>query len=312
MDASGAFQAVQEKLAAGEPVILDGATGTELQRRGAAMDEAAWCAVATLTHGDLLHAVHVDYIRAGADVITTNTFASARHLLEGAGLGDRTPEFYRRATAIARAAAAEAGAAVGRPIAVAGSISTMRPVLKGGDRRDPNMVMDPARLAANYREAAETLAEAGVDLILLEMICDLERGGLALAAARATGLPVWVGMSAQRRGPGPLLSFHEDGPTFAALVEHYAAQPIAALGVMHSSLPDTDEALPPLLAAAQVPVMAYPESGYFRSPDWVFTEVEPEAFADAAAGWVRQGVRIVGGCCGLGPEHIAALARRLR
>ena len=77
---------------------------------------------------------------------------------------------------------------------------------------------------------------------------------------------------------------------------------------MHTSLPDTEEALPLLLAQAPMPVMAYPESGYFRAPDWEFAEVDPAAFADAAMGWVARGVRIVGGCCGLGPEHIAALA----
>ena len=81
---------------------------------------------------------------------------------------------------------------------------------------------------------------------------------------------------------------------------------------MHSSLPDTEKALALLLARARVPVMSYPESGFFRSPDWQFVQVEPEAFADAVLRWVARGVRIVGGCCGLGPGHIAAVARRLR
>jgi S-methylmethionine-dependent homocysteine/selenocysteine methylase len=304
------MQAIEAKLARGEVVILDGTTGTELQRRGAPMDDAAWCAVATMTHGDLLRGIHADYIRAGADIVTTNTFSSARHMLEGAGHGDRTPEFHRRAAEIAREAVAQA--AGGRPVAVAGSISTMRPIMKGVDRRDPAFVLPPERMAANYREAALALAEAGVDLLLLEMICDLERGEMALEAARATGLPVWVGMSAQRREPGPLMSFHEDGPSFQALVEHHAARPVGALGVMHSSLDDTEEALPMLLERATMPVMVYPESGYFRSPDWEFVHVEPDSFAEAGARWVARGARIVGGCCGLGPEHIAALARRLR
>ena len=188
----------------------------------------------------------------------------------------------------------------------------MRPVAKGTDQRDPSIDLASIPWAANLREAAELQAEAGADLLLLEMICDFEHGGMALEAARATGLPVWVGLSARRRGPGPLMSFRDGGPPFAALVEHYAVQPIDGLGIMHTSLPEIEEALPQLLAQSPVPVMAYPESGYFRAPDWEFADVEPEAFADAATGWVDRGVRIVGGCCGLGPEHIQALVRRLR
>jgi homocysteine S-methyltransferase len=307
-----AMDAIVGKLVAGRTVILDGATGTELQRRGAPMDDGAWCAVATASHPELLRGIHEDYIRAGADVVTANNFASARHLLERAGIGGRTVELQRLAVRLARDAVARTVAEVGRPVAVAGSVSTMRPVAKGTDERDRAVDLATIPWAANLRESAELQAGAGVDLLLLEMICDLEHGGMALEAALATGLPIWVGLSAQRRGPGPLMSFRDDGPSFAALVEHYAAQPIAALGVMHTSLPDTEEALAPLLATAPMPVMAYPESGFFRSPDWEFVQVEPEAFADTAMGWVNRGVRIVGGCCGLGPEHIAALARRLR
>ena len=90
-------------------VILDGATGTELQRRGAPMDDDAWCAVATATHPDQLRAIHEDYIRAGADIVTANTFASARHLLERAGIGERTAELQRLAVRLAREAVARPG-----------------------------------------------------------------------------------------------------------------------------------------------------------------------------------------------------------
>lgn len=306
------MRAIEHKLATGQTIILDGATGTELQRRGAPMDDDAWCAVATASHPELLRGIHEDYIRIGADIVTANTFASARHLLERAGIGERTPELQRLAVRLAREAVERTAAEIGRPVAVAGSLSTMRPVAKGTDKRDQSIDLASIPWAANLREAAELQAEAGVDLLLLEMICDFEHGGMALEAARATGLPVWVGLSAKRRGPGPLMSFRDGGPPFAALVEHYAAQPIDALGIMHTSLPEIEEALPELLAQSPVPVMAYPESGYFRAPDWEFAEVEPDTFADAATGWVDRGVRIVGGCCGLGPEHIEALARRLR
>ncbi|HEX5692919.1 MAG TPA: homocysteine S-methyltransferase family protein, partial [Roseiflexaceae bacterium] len=83
------FAALQARLDAGQVIMLDGATGTELQRRGVPMHGFAWSAAALDTHPDIVRAVHEDYIRAGADVIITNTFSTARHVLETAGLGDR-------------------------------------------------------------------------------------------------------------------------------------------------------------------------------------------------------------------------------
>lgn len=302
-----AMRAIERRLAEGGVVLLDGATGTELQRRGAPMSDDAWCALASASHPDLLRTIHEDYIRAGSDLITTNTFASARHLMERVGYGSRTRELQWRAVEIAREAVQRAA---DRPVVVAGSISTMRPVGKGTDQRDPDVDLAAIPWAANMREMAETLAEAGADLLLLEMISDVDHGMLALEAALATGLPVWAGLSAKRQD-GTLVSYRDDGPTFRELVDHWTQQPVQALGIMHTALPDMEEALDLLLARSSVPAMAYPEAGYFRSPDWTFTEVDPESFATAAVGWARRGVRIFGGCCGLGPSHIAALAQRL-
>ena len=302
-----AMRAIERRLAKGGVVLLDGATGTELQRRGAPMSDDAWCALASASHPDLLRTIHEDYIRTGSDLITTNTFASARHLMERAGYGSRTRELQRRAVKIAREAVQRAA---DRPVVVAGSISTMRPVGKGTDQRDPDVDLAAIPWAANMRETAETLAEAGADLLLLEMISDVDHGMLALEAALATGLPVWAGLSAKRQD-GTLVSYRDDGPTFRELVDHWTQQPVQALGIMHTALPDIEESLDLLLARSSVPTMAYPEAGYFRSPDWTFTEVDPESFATAAVDWAQRGVRILGGCCGLGPSHIAALAQRL-
>ena len=122
------MQAVATKLAHSETVLLDGATGTELQRRGVPMDDAAWCALAVLTHPEVLQAVHEDYLRLGAEVITTNTFASARHMMARAGRAEDTIAGYRAAVAVARAARDRLG---------------RRP--PGGDRRlDLDHAADPA------------------------------------------------------------------------------------------------------------------------------------------------------------------------
>src|SRR5215204_4880549 len=95
---------LQQRLEEGEVVILDGATGTELERRGAPMDDAAWDAAALATHPDMVREVHEDYIRAGADVIITNTFATARHVLEPAGMGGQFRELNTRAVTLAKEA----------------------------------------------------------------------------------------------------------------------------------------------------------------------------------------------------------------
>ena len=134
-----AMAAIARKLADGDTIILDGATGTELQKRGAPMDDGAWCAVATASHPELLRAIHEDYVRAGADIVTANTFASARHLLERAGIGERTAELQPTGGA-ARARGGDAGRRRGRArrSPSPGSLSTMRPVGKGTDQRDPD------------------------------------------------------------------------------------------------------------------------------------------------------------------------------
>ena len=245
---------------------------------------------------------------AGADVVIANTFASSRHMLEPAGYGHRAAEGCRIAVRLAREAVARAGR--GRAVAVAGSLSTARPVIPGTDRQDPGFALTLEEEAANYREVADALAEAGADLIVLEMIADLDRGPLALEAALSTGLPVWLGLSVVRDGEGRVTSYREP-LTLGELLDFYAARPIAVLGVMHSSIDDCDAALPMLRHRWRGPLMVYPEAGWFEAPHWRFAAVAPEYFARIGAGWVEQGVQLVGGCCGIGPEHIAALARRL-
>ncbi len=302
------LEVLGERLARGEVLLLDGGTGTELERRGVPMVAGAWCGLANFTHPATVREVHEAYIRAGADLVVANTFASSRHMLEPAGYGDRAAEGCRIAVRLAREAVARAPR--GRAVAVAGSLSTARPVIPGTDRQDPGFALSLEEEAVNYREVADALAEAGADLILLEMIADLDRGPRALEAALATGLPVWLGLSVARHEDGRVTSYREP-LELAELVDFYAARPIAVLGVMHSDFAACDAALPVLRRRWRGPIMVYPEAGRFEAPHWRFEEIAPARFADAAAGWIVEGARIVGGCCGLGPEHVAALARRL-
>jgi homocysteine S-methyltransferase len=285
-------------VAANRITVIDGGMGTELEARGVRMDDAAWSGAANLERPDVVRAAHEDFIRAGAEVIITNTFSAGRWPLEPAGLGDRVEEANRNAVR----AALEARERVGRPdVLVAGSMSRAAAVDYYGSTR-------PADPRAVYDEQAALLADSGVDLIVLEMISALDYGVPALEAARATGLPIWLGVSAERDVEGRLVCWHNESVGFDDFVREIVAPDLAAVHVMHTDVPDVDEALDVVRRHWDGPLGAYPQSGWFIPPHWQFSDLTPEAFAGEARRWVDRGATIVGGCCGTRPEHIAALA----
>lgn len=293
---------LQQRLDRGEVVVLDGAMGTELERRGVPMDEAAWSAAALATHPDTVREVHEDYIRAGADVIITDTFATSRHVLEPAGLGGRFRELNVRAVTLAKEA--RENAADG-PVFIAGSISTFTA------RYDYSYEPRAERARASYREQAEVLAESGVDVIALEMMRDLEQTAYAVEAAATMGLPVWVGFSCKTTDEGTVVLW--DGEN--TLVEALGMIPplgASVVSIMHTLTEDTPAALGEVSKYWSGSVGAYPHSGEFTMPNWQFSDMlTPEDFARQAQGWLEMGVQLIGGCCGIGPGHIRMLKERL-
>ena len=114
----------QDSLKAGRTLIIDGGMGTELQRRGVPMNEVVWSGAAVLTHPQVVQAVHEDYIRAGADIIITNTFGSTRQILAGIGREAYVKQVHQRAVSLAQEARA---ATADRSVAIAGSPTGVRP-----------------------------------------------------------------------------------------------------------------------------------------------------------------------------------------
>jgi homocysteine S-methyltransferase len=303
------YERIRGRLAAGETIILDGATGTELQRRGAPMDPAAWCGPATLANERLLSEIHADYIRAGADVITANTFSSSRLMLAPAGLADRVTEINERAVEAAlraREMAADGGGAV-----VAGSLSHMVPVKPGAAAADPAQVPADAELEDAFHELAGILARSGCELIILEMMYHPERIRAALAAARSTRLPIWFGASARRGRDGRAISFYQsEEMPLEAVAETIPETGIDAAGIMHTGADIVADALDVVRRRFRGPLMAYPDSGYFEMPEWRFVDViAPRRFETLCRAWIGSGVQILGGCCGLTPDHIRAAVR---
>ena len=271
------------------------------------MNPNAWCGPATLENAAALEAVHRDYIAAGADIITANTYASSRLMLRAAGLADQVEEINRTAVRTAQRARQASGR---EDVLIAGSLSHMCPVVEGTGLPDPSRIASQAELEDALGELADILRAEGCDLILMEMLYDPERIGPTFKSALATGIPVWAGFSARRNNSGRVLSFTPDREVpFEDLVEVLKDSGVAAAGVMHTPSNVIGDAIAIVRHAFAGPLMAYPDSGYFKMPHWQFEDViPPDTFLGYASDWVEAGVQIVGGCCGLSPQHIAAIA----
>ncbi len=291
---------LQERLKRGDVIIMDGGTGTEMERRGAPMVEKGWCASSTLTNPEMLRQIHEDYVRAGADMIITNTFATSRHVLDACGLVD---QFESINAAAARIACEVRDHRADRPISVAGSMATTT----FGATQPP-----PAEAEANFNRQAEILADGGVDFLILEMMRDIEYTDIVFKAAKRTGLPVWVGYSTKIKEDGQVVLLYHDIPLSDAL-QTLSVDDVPVVSIMHTLTEDIGPSLDVLKANWSGPMGIYAHSGVFKIPNWQFIDViSPVDYAAEAAKWADQGVQVIGGCCGIGPEHIQLLSAQLK
>lgn len=305
------YRSLQNRLANGETIILDGGIGTELERRGALMSPEAWCGPATLGNLDMLETIYRDYIAAGADIITANTYASSRVMLSAAGMEDQFEAINKAAVAVARKAAEQVA---GGEVLVAGSLSHMVPIIRGQAVADARKLPAEYELEDTFGELAFLLRDNGCDLILLEMMYDPIRMDAAFSAAAATGLPIWAGFSARMGTTGSVLSYLPDRDLgFSDMTKILKSTDVDVAGVMHTASDLVGDAIEILKNAHGGPYMAYPDSGHFEMPHWRFEDIiRPERLAGYARSWIAQGVQIVGGCCGISPEHIMALSALAR
>jgi S-methylmethionine-dependent homocysteine/selenocysteine methylase len=311
-DGAGMSETVSldDRLAGGPAILIDGGTGTEIERQGATMHPGAWSAIATLTDPDVVRGVHLSFLQAGAEIIIANTYPANFHVMASSGLEDEFEPANRNAVRLAMEAREEYRRSESdRPVWIAGSMSTttFSPAL------DSSVIESVESHGKMYRAQARILAEEGVDLIILEMMRDVHETSLCLDAALQTGLPVWLGMSAEGDEADRLNLFGSSDPFsegVAAILDR-PDQP-QAVGVMHSELTVTPQALESLSGLWDGARFAYPHHGIFEMPHWRFDNtLTPAEFGDAALEWVSLGAAAVGGCCGIRPEHIAATRRRL-
>ena len=295
------------RLAKGKLVILDGAISTELQSRGATLDALVWASRVTLDHPEIVREMHADYIRAGADVITANTYGAGHTVLRAAGMSAEEADALNRRS-VELAVEARDLVAAERSVWVAGAISSKRPSNSG------KVTPTGPEAAADFHRQGDVLVRAGADLILTEMMLDIPNATIVTEAALATGLPVWHGFSAELSEDGQSVVEWRDGffvhpcEPFDDLVATITAMGGEAAGIMHSYAPATTLALEVVRAHWSGPLLAYAETGHLRYPDWVFDKAaSPDDYAAQAKLWAASGVQILGGCCGTNPDHIRKL-----
>ena len=304
---------LSERLSNKEIILLDGGVSTEIQKRGVSLDSNVWSGLTSKTHPNEVRQVHEDYIRAGSQVITANTYSTARHVLESISLGHEAKMINLRSVQLAKEA--RDNAADGE-VWIAGSMSSMPPLTASHE------VVVSKHAEASYQELAEGLAQAGVDLIIAEMMRDIDNATMVIKAAMSIGLPVWVGYSTMMADEGNDVrslrwkntDSSADTHDFASLVKTLSPLGGQAAGIMHTQVGNVGPALEVLGKHWSGPKLAYAETGRLLAPNWSFEEIcTPQEYAVEIDGWIKKhGVQIIGGCCGTGPEHIRALKQLLQ
>ena len=182
--------------------------------------------------------------------------------------------------------------------------------MAGTDHRDTDCLPAPEVARDNFRELAELLATSGVDLILMEMMSDPELANIAIEAALATGLPVWVGFSVRSGDSEDLVSYAQPELSATDMLDRIHLDGVQLAGIMHSNVETITPAIELLKLHWQGPLMVYPDSGFFKMPHWQFVDIiSLDDFVTYNQKWIGAGVKVVGGCCGLGVEHIEALVQ---
>jgi S-methylmethionine-dependent homocysteine/selenocysteine methylase len=316
-----------DRLSQNKPILLDGATGTELDRRGVDTSLPLWSARALIEQPDAVRSIHAAYIAAGAELITTNTFRTHRRTLDRAGQTNSARELTQLAVQLAHEAIDQSG----RSAYIAGSMSPLE------DCYSPQLVPSNDELHAEHCEMARDLADAGCDVLLIETMNTIREATIAVEAAKATGLPVCVSFVVGPNGRPPdevpaTLPLDVSSSGWAADDTSAASKMLLLSGeliedavrsvsrwqpdaILINCVPFTviDRAFDLLRAVSDRPIGLYANVGHADDAvGWALTDdVQPEVYAQRAREWLDRGAKIVGGCCGTTPEHIAAIKKMI-
>ena len=279
-------------------LLLDGATGTELERRGVDISLPLWSARAILDAPEILMQIHLDYLLAGANIITANTFRTHRHNLASSGMGDQAKSMTHQAVAIAQKAVRFSK---NNSTFVAGSIAPLE------DSYAPQKTLSESVLKEEHTLMSNILVSSGVDLLLVETMNTILEATIATRAAISTGCTTFTSLVCDRYGS--LLSgesLHDATASLLPLKPH-------AILINCTSAPDVLTPLENLRKRTNLPIGAYANVGYLNEQKhWVQTEaVNPDSYAEHALNWSKAGATLIGGCCGTQPDHIDTVRKLL-
>ncbi|MCY4397655.1 MAG: homocysteine S-methyltransferase family protein [Rhodospirillaceae bacterium] len=288
----------------GKIALLDGGVGQELHRRSARPSAPLWSAQVMIDEPDLVETVHLEFIEAGARIVTLNSYSATPHQLARAGRAGMFDALQEAAVRAAQAARDRSG----RDVRVAGCL----PPLTTSYR--PDLTLPEDVCLAEYRRIVSAQADH-VDLFLCETLSTVAEARVATRAARETGKTVWTGLTADD-ADGSVLRSGEP----VAVGARAARDAGAAAVLVNCSSPEAIARALPLLAGAGIPFGAY-ANGFVSvealQPGGTVDVLEarcdlgPAAYAQHALAWAAAGATILGGCCEIGPAHIAELTRQL-
>ena len=285
--------------------ILDGGLGQELVRR-AGRATPLWSTQALLDAPDLVRTVHAEFFAARAEVATTNTYAVLPDRLASFGMEDRLEELVETACRLAAEARDAAGGGI-----VAGSLGPL------GFSYQPDKA-PPAERAAEIYAGVALLQARIVDVLILETMSSIDQARGALMGARTAGKPVWLALSVDDED-GTRLRSGEPLDAIAPLLDEFTPERV----LLNCSRPEAISTGVPILARLHEHVGAY-ANGFTRidprfnrigaTTDLLSArkDIGPSEYATFAGRWVNAGAQTIGGCCEIGPAHIAELSRQLK
>lgn len=307
---------------AAAPIVIDGGLGSAAEDRGIDLDHALWSAELIRRDPDTLMAVHTAFVAAGAQVLTTASYQASPLGFAEAGIsaeegrriiGDSV-RLARRASELSAEVTGSACTTRGGDIVIAGSVGPYGAALGDGAEYTGSYHRSPEEYTAFHRPRIDTLAEAGADLFAIETQPRLDEIAAIIDLADETGLPSWVTVTLQT-GTDTSSPTLPDGSTLAEFAEAAAASArVQAIGVNCVRPSLVTPALKELSRHTDLPLIAYPNSGEIYDAATLTWRDGAEAGVGSwpVAEWGRLGARIIGGCCRVRPEDIAALTERTR
>jgi S-methylmethionine-dependent homocysteine/selenocysteine methylase len=299
------YNLIKKRLENNDTIILDGAIGAELEKKGAKMHKDLWCGTCSVESPDLVKKVHEEYISAGADIITTNTYATTPIAMKQYGFDNQIDEFNKKSVQLAKEAIKNSN----KDIAIAGSVSTFGSLYKYGLE-----AMRPG-----FKEQLNILSNEGVDLIILEaMSSQADIVETIVECSSQSKLPVWLSISCviDDNTNKVMLGYNDTVDTdtnvyedFETSMDNFSKIHQGPILIAHSDIEVTGQAIKIAKEKFNGVLGAYPNRGHYEKPHWKFVDnITPSEYLEKARSWVDDGAQIVGGCCGVGVEEIKAIS----